>query len=71
MLIYLSERKIQNLCSEFNIDKGFIDSIMPDSIKTKWGIRLGVADGSIESQYAIQNTSHISQVLKNSRVRTS
>jgi hypothetical protein len=64
MLIYLSERKIHNLCSEFNIDRGFIDAIMPDSIKTKWGIKLGVADGSIESQYAIQSTNHISQVLK-------
>jgi len=64
MLLYLSERKIENLCSEFDIEKSFINSIMPDNIKTKIGINFGVADSSIESQHTLQNTNRTLKILK-------
>ena len=64
MLLYLSERKIENLCSEFNINKNFIDLVTPNNIKAKLGFSVGVADGSIESQHNIKDNNNISQVLK-------
>lgn len=64
MLLYLSERKIENLCSEFNIKRSFIESLMPNNIKTRIGVNCGVAEGSIEGQHTLQNANHISKVLK-------
>lgn len=61
MLLYKSKAKIENLNKEFNINKGLIVS---KNKSAKIGFNFGVADGSIESQYDIQSTDNISEVLK-------
>lgn len=64
MLLYVSDKKIENLYREFNINRNFIDSIMPENMNAKLDINIGVADGSIEGQYNSQDTNHIHSVLK-------
>lgn len=64
MLLYLSKNKMENLYSEFNINKSFIDSIMQNNIKAELGFKLGITNASIESQHTMEDTNRISQVLK-------
>ena len=50
MLLYVSDKKIENLYRELNINRNFIDSIMPENMNAKLDINIGVADGYIEGQ---------------------
>lgn len=67
MLLYLSRHKIENLYSEFRIDRSFLERIMPGITKAKGGFRWGGAEGSLEVQHAPQDTDHTAQVLKKLR----
>ncbi len=64
MLLYMSERKVQNLSEEFGLNRGFWEAVIPNAVKTRLDFNVGMADGSVESQHTMQETSQISQVLK-------